>query len=63
MGYNEIPLSNFEIIDPAKKLSLDGFRGVLSRDTLPKQAKLSECGILNLDSSSADGTHWVMWYE
>ena len=27
-------LSNLEIIDAAKKLSLDGFRGVFWRDTL-----------------------------
>ena len=50
------PLSNLEIIDAAK-LSLDGFRGVFVRDTLPKKAKLNECSILNLDSSSGDGTH------
>ena len=69
MSYNEIPnilddsvvlpnkpLSNLEIIDAAKKLSLDGFRGLFLRDTLPKQLKLNECGILNLDSSSGDGT-------
>ena len=49
MRYNEIsdivvdsvvlankPLSNLEIIDAAKKLSLYGFRGVFLRDTLPK---------------------------
>ena len=30
------PLSNLEIIDAAKKLSLDGFR-VFLRDTLPKK--------------------------
>ena len=35
------PLSNLEIIDAAKKLSLDGFRGVFLRDTLPKNAKLN----------------------
>ena len=29
-------------------------------DTLPKKAKLNKC-ILNLDSSSGDGTQWVMW--
>ena len=29
------PLSNLEIIDAAKKLSLYGFRGVFLRDTLP----------------------------
>ena len=57
------PLSNLEIIGAAKKLSLDGFGGVFLRDTLPKKAKLNECGILNLDSSSDDGTHWVMWLK
>ena len=76
MSYNEIPnilvdsvvlpnkpLSNLDIIDAAKKLSLDGFRGVFLRDTLPKKAKLNECAILNLDSSSGDGEHWVMWLK
>ena len=76
MGYNEIPnilvdsivlpnkpLTNIEIIVAAKKLSLDGFRGVFLRDTLPKKSKLNECGILNLDSSSDDGTHWVTWFK
>ena len=33
------------------------------RDTLHKKAKLNECGILNLDSISSDGTHWVMWFK
>ena len=53
------PLSNLEIIDAAKKLSLYEFRGVFLRDT-PYKAKLNECDILNLDSSSGDGTYWVM---
>ena len=57
------PLSNLEIIDAAKNLSLDGFRGVFLRDTLPKKAKLNECCILNLDSSSSDETHWVVWFK
>ena len=57
------PLSNLEIIDAIKKLSLDGFRGGFLRDTLPKNVKLNECGISNLDSSSGDGTHWVMWFQ
>ena len=76
MSYNEIPnilvdsgvlpnkpLSNLEIIDAAKKLSLCGFRGVFLSDSLPKKPKLNECGILNLDSSCGDGTHWVMWFK
>ena len=53
-------LSNLEIIYAAKGLSVNGFREVFLRDTLPKKAKLNECGILNLDSSSDDGTNWVM---
>ena len=76
MSYNEItnilldnvvvpnkPLSNLEIIDAAKKLSLYGFRGLFLTDTLPTKTKLYEGGILNLDSSSGDGTHWVMWFK
>ena len=76
MSYNEIPnilvdgvtlqnkpLSNLEIIDAAKNLSQRGFRGVFLRDTLPRKAKLNECGILNLDSSTGDGTHWMMWFK
>ena len=42
-------LSNLQIIDAAIRLSVNGFRGVFLRDTLPKNAKLNECGILNLD--------------
>ena len=34
------PLSNLEIIDAANNLSLDGFRGVFLRDTLPKKSKI-----------------------
>ena len=34
------PLSNLEIIDAAKKLSLCGFRGVFLRDTIPKKTKI-----------------------
>ena len=76
MSYNEIPnilvdcvtlpskpLSNLEIIDAAKRLSLNGFRGVFLRDTLPKKAKLNECGIFNLDSSTGEGTYWVMLFK
>ena len=57
------PLSNLEIINAAKKLSLDRFRGAFLRDSLPKKSKLNECSILNLDSSSGDGTHYVMWFK
>ena len=32
-------------------------------ETLFLKNKINECGILNLDSSSGDGTHWVMWFK
>ena len=32
-------------------------------ETLFLQKKLNECGILNLDPSSGDGTHWAMWFK
>ena len=76
MSYNQIPnilvdsvslpnkqLSNLEIIDAAKKLSLFGFREAFLRDTLLTKPKLNEFGILHLDSSSGDGTHCVMWFR
>ena len=27
------------------------------------QNTINECGVLNLDSSSGDGTHWVTWFK
>ena len=76
MSYNEIliilvdsvvlpnkPHSNLEVIHADKKLSLYGFRWILLRGNLPKKTKLNECGILNLDSSSGDDTHWVTWFK
>ena len=62
MSYNEIPnilvdsvilpnkpLSKLELNDAVKKLSMYGFKGVFLRDTIPKNEKINECGILNLD--------------
>ena len=56
------PLSNIEMIDAPKKLSLYGFREIFLTDIL-KKTKLNECGNLNLYSSSGDGTHWVVWFK
>ena len=42
---------------------MNRFRGVFLRDTLPTKAKLNERGILNLDSTSGDGTYCVMWFK
>jgi len=33
------------------------------RDSLPKKIGNKECGIVNLDESSGNGTHWVAYFK
>lgn len=33
------------------------------RDNLPKKPLRQECGIVNLDSSTGPGTHWVAYHK
>ena len=58
-----VPLSNFQMLDAAKKLKIKNMRGVFVRDELPKRSKKVECGILNLDNSQGNGTHWTAWIK
>ena len=44
-----------------KKLGIKYFRGIYSRDNLPKQIKKNECGIINLDSQIGSGSHWIVY--
>lgn len=37
------------------------FRGVFMRDSLPRIPREKECGIVNLDNSTNNGTHWVAY--
>ena len=59
IDFSNHPLSNFEVIDAAKKLKIRNFRGVFLRDELPKKPRKNECGIMNLDSSNGEGTHYI----
>ena len=54
-------LSNFDLEEVAKDFPF--WRGIFSRDNLPKKPNTRECGILNLDSLDGKGTHWVAWYK
>jgi hypothetical protein len=58
-----VPLSNFQLIETAKKLKTKNMRGVFVRDELPKRPKTVECGILNLCDSQGTGTHWTAWFK
>lgn len=55
------PLSNYELLNLARKLKIPHFHGVFMRDTLPKKKRAAkrECWILNHGSSHTDGTHWT----
>ena len=60
---SEKSLTNFDLIDYAHKLHIPNFRGVFMRDNLPRRRrKENECGIMNLNTSSQKGSHWVTWY-
>ena len=54
------PLSNFDLMDWISKLKIKHFRGVYSRDGLPRKIK-KECGIINLDDIQEPGTRWVCY--
>ena len=56
------PLSNHKIIDAAKSYHCMDLEGIIERRSFCKN-KLNKCVILNLDSSSGDDTHWVMWFK
>ena len=47
-------------MDWIKRLGIKHFRGVFSRDRLPKKIR-KECGIINLDDIQGPGTHWVCY--
>lgn len=52
-------LSNIELIKYAKILEIPHFRGVFSRDDLPKRPFKYERSIINLDGKDSTGTHWI----
>ena len=54
-------LTNLELIEYAKQLKIKNFRGVFMRDTLPQRAYNKECGIVNLNTSNQEGSHWVAY--
>ena len=56
-------LTNFDLIEYAKKLKIPRFRGVFMRDTLPGKPHREECGIVNLNTSQEKGSHWVCYYK
>ena len=54
-------MSNFDIERAAA--TIPNFLGVFMRDSLPSKIKKDECGVVNFDASSGDGTHWVAYWK
>ena len=52
-------LTDFELVEYAKELKIENFRGVFMRDNLPLKQYNKECGIVNFNKSSQSGSHWV----
>ena len=57
------PLTNFELSTYARELRIPHFGGVFTRDTLPRQPLSVGYGIVNLNTSSQPGSHWVCYYR
>ena len=47
----------------AKRLKIKNFRGVFMSDELPDKPLENECGIINLESSKLQGSHWCCWWK
>ena len=56
-------LSDFDIQKIAKHLEIPNFKGVFTRDQLPKKIGNKEAGIVNLNTSNEPGSHWVAYFR
>lgn len=59
----KIPLNSDQLLYLVKKFKIKHFRGVFSRNKLPRKSKMIECGIVNLDDYKNTGSHWTAWYR
>ena len=56
-------LTNFELSKYCAKLNIATLRGIFARDSLPACPQRNECGIINLNTSSEPGSHWVCYFK
>ena len=52
-----------DILHYADSLQIPDFTGVKMRDELPLNPGFKECGILNLEPHTEEGSHWVAWLK
>ena len=56
-------LSNFDLVRYINILKVPNFRGVFMRDELPSRINTLECGIMNFETHTQPGTHWVCYVK
>lgn len=56
-------LTNIDLIKLVKNLNIKNFAGVFMSDQLPKRIKKNECGIINYQDSTKEGSHWVAYFN
>jgi transposase InsO family protein len=54
-------LTNIDISQMLK--DIPHFRGVYTRDMLPKRILKEECGVINTDTINGTGKHWICYYN
>ena len=66
MGIIQLPTTPLTLEDVnlyARKLDIPNYLGCFMIDELPSTPQINECGIVNLEPSSLEGSHWVCWHK
>ena len=63
VSISDRPLTNIELSTYVQELKIPHFRGVFTRDTLSLYPFNIESGIVNFNTSSQPGRHWVCYYR
>ena len=56
-------MTTSEVNAKAKQLKLVNFKCVMRDELKGKIPKNKECGIINLNTSKENGSHWSCWYK
>jgi hypothetical protein len=56
-------MTNIEVLNKAEKLKLPNFKSYSRDELIGKKCNVIECGVVNLDDSSGEGTHHVAYWR
>jgi hypothetical protein len=56
-------LTNIQVLNKAEKLKLPNFKYYSRDELVGKKCNAIECGVVNLDDSSGEGTHHVAYWR